>query len=348
MSQQERAPFLDREGMTRRPSALHPLVITTRERRDAMLIRRLRGWELPEGKATAETLLPGRRKLMAGAAGLALASALHPETGRADSAVAKSAAGRFDPQRPLTPERDAETYNNYYEFGTDKDIWEDAKALPLRPWAVVVDGMVGKPQTFAIDDLLARMPIEERIYRHRCVEAWAMTVPWSGFPLSALLAAVEPQAGAKYVRFETLSAPKFMPGLQEPWYPWPYIEALTLDEAGNELTFLATGLYGKPMPPQNGGPIRLVVPWKYGFKSAKALVRISLVDKRPATFWQTIQPREYGFWANVNPNVAHPRWSQASERLIGTNERVPTQIYNGYGAFVASLYAERMKEPLFM
>lgn len=174
-----------------------------------------------------------------------------------------------------------------------------------------------------------------------------MTVPWVGFPLKALLARVEPQAGARYVVFESAAMPKVMPGLREPWYPWPYQEGLTLAEAVNELTFIATGLYGKPLPPQNGGPIRLVVPWKYGFKSAKAIVRITLTDQRPATFWSTIAPDEYGFWANVNPAVPHPRWSQATERLLGSDERVPTQIYNGYGEWVASLYSGISGEQLF-
>ncbi len=309
-----------------------------------MLIRHPRGWEIPEQAVTPETEALGRRRLLAGVAALGLAS----QTARAETPAPLTPDPRFPPGRPLTPEKDAETYNNYYEFSDDKDLWEDAKILPLRPWAIAVDGLVAKPKTFAIDEILTKMPQEERIYRHRCVEAWAMTVPWTGFPLRALLAEVEPLGSAKYVVFQTASLPKFMPGLQQPWYPWPYVEGLAIDEAENDLAFVATGLYGKPLPPQNGGPIRLVVPWKYGFKSAKSLIKITLSEKRPTVFWQSIQPREYGFWANVNPDVPHPRWSQASERLLGSNERVPTQIYNGYGAFVASLYADRMKEPLFM
>ncbi len=309
-----------------------------------MLIRHRRGFEIPEPRVTPEGLALGRRRFAAGTAALGLMTG----AAYADAPPSLTPDPRFPPGRAMTPEKDAETYNNYYEFSDDKDLWEDAKILPLRPWAIAVDGMVAKPQTFAIDDILSKMPQEERIYRHRCVEAWAMTVPWTGFPLRTLLAAVDPLGSAKYVVFQTASLPKFMPGLAQPWYPWPYVEALAIDEAENDLAFLATGLYGKPLPPQNGGPIRLVVPWKYGFKSAKALVRITLSEKRPAVFWQSIQPREYGFWANVNPAVAHPRWSQASERLLGSNERVPTQIYNGYGAFVASLYAGRMAEPLFM
>jgi sulfoxide reductase catalytic subunit YedY len=207
--------------------------------------------------------------------------------------------------------------------------------------------MVAKPRTIDIDDLLKQVQLEERVYRHRCVEAWAMTVPWTGFPLSALVKLADPQASAKYVVFETIQD-KTMPGLDAPFYPWPYIEGLTMAEATNDLAFLVTGLYGKPVPPQNGGPIRLVTPWKYGFKSAKAIVKITFTDNRPHTFWEAIQPSEYGFWANVNPAVAHPRWSQASERLIGTDERVPTKLFNGYAEFVGGLYADIKGEKLFM
>jgi sulfoxide reductase catalytic subunit YedY len=219
--------------------------------------------------------------------------------------------------------------------------------LKPRPWSISLEGMLKQPRTIAIDDLLKQVQLEERVYRHRCVEAWAMTVPWTGFPLSQLLSIAEPLGSAKYVVFETAQDPK-MPGLSSPFYPWPYIEGLAIDEAANELAFMSTGMYGKALPPQDGGPIRLTVPWKYGFKSGKAVVKISFTDKRPLNFWQAIQPAEYGFWANVNPDVAHPRWSQARERLLGSNEMVPTQIYNGYGEFVASLYTDRKNEKLFM
>ena len=204
--------------------------------------------------------------------------------------------------------------------------------------------MVAKPRTIDLDDLFKQVQFEERVYRHRCVEAWAMTVPWTGFPLSQLVKICRP-AGLGEIRRvpDRAGQPKNMPGLDSPFYPWPYIEGLAIDEAANDLAFISTGMYGKPLPPQNGGPIRLTMPWKYGFKSAKALVKISFTDKRPVNFWQAIAPSEYGFWANVNPAVAHPRWSQAQERLIGTSEMVPTQIYNGYGDFVASLYADRTK-----
>jgi sulfoxide reductase catalytic subunit YedY len=256
---------------------------------------------------------------------------------------AKYAAGRA-----LTPEHDATTYNNYYEFGTSKSVAAAATGFPLSPWSIQIDGMVEKPQTLSLDDLLKQVSLEDRIYRHRCVEAWAMTVPWTGFPLAALLRLAAPMASAKYVVFQTAEDRKHMPGLRQSWYPWPYVEGVTLDEAANDLAFIATGLYGKPLLPQNGGPIRLVLPWKYGFKSAKSLVRISFTDKRPKTFWSIIGPDEYGFWANVNPAVPHPRWSQANERLIGSGEMVPTQIYNGYAPFVSALYSDKASEKLYM
>jgi methionine sulfoxide reductase catalytic subunit len=210
-----------------------------------------------------------------------------------------------------------------------------------------LDGLIAKPRTLDIDDLLKQVALEERIYRHRCVEAWAMTVPGTGFPMSQLLKIAEPMASAKYVVFET-AQDKVMDGLNAPFYPFPYIEGVTIDEAANDLAFISTGLYGKPLPPQNGGPIRLTLPWKYGFKSAKAPIKISFVEKRPSTFWEAIGPSEYGFWANVNPAFPHPRWSQASERLPGGDERVPTRIFNGYAEQVASLYTDRKSEKLFM
>jgi sulfoxide reductase catalytic subunit YedY len=208
--------------------------------------------------------------------------------------------------------------------------------------------MMKQPRTIAIDDLLKQVSLEERIYRHRCVEGWAMTVPWTGFPLSALVKLAEPTSTAKYIAFETLSDPKTMPGVRASAFDWPYVEGVTMAEANNDLSFLVTGMYGKTLPKQDGAPIRLALPWKYGFKSAKSIVKITFTDKKPDTFWESLQPAEYGFWANVNPAVPHPRWSQATERLIGSDERVPTQIYNGYGEFVASLYSDLGNEKLFM
>ena len=312
-----------------------------------MPIRIPRGWEIPEREATPEALVFGRRAGLKAGGGLLGAAAtgglaLPPRPALANPAAAALPPAtrnpRYEPGREVTAEREATTYNNYYEFGSHKTISAAAQRLPLRPWTLRVDGMVDRPRDFALEDLLRQMPLEERLYRLRCVEAWSMVVPWTGFPMAELLRLVGPQAGAKYVRFETAAIPGVMPGLRQSWYPWPYIEGCTLEEAGNELSFLVVGAYGKPLPPQNGGPIRLHQPWKYGFKAGKSLVRITLTDQRPKSFWEAIQPQEYGFWANVNPEVPHPRWSQASERVLGTGERVPTQIFNGYGEFVAGLY----------
>lgn len=250
--------------------------------------------------------------------------------------------------RPITNEKHATTYNNFFEFGSHKGIAETAQALKLQPWNIRIDGMVEKEMTITFNDLIRRMPLEERVYRHRCVEAWSMTVPWSGFALKALVDFAKPLGKAKYLRMETLADPNTMPSLKQTWYPWPYTEGLTIAEATNELAFIATGLYGKPMPKQNGAPLRLTIPWKYGFKSLKSIVRFHFTNERPVSFWQTLSSQEYGFWANVSPKVDHPRWSQATERVLGTNERVPTSLFNGYGELVAYLYKEIKGERLFM
>ncbi|HEY2620275.1 MAG TPA: protein-methionine-sulfoxide reductase catalytic subunit MsrP [Acetobacteraceae bacterium] len=307
-----------------------------------MHILRRRGWELSERLASPEALVLGRRAALAGAGSVALAAPVLAQGAAEPARNPKYVAGR-----DITPEKYATTYNNYYEFSEGKNLWEAAQVIKPRPWTISLEGELRQPRTIGIDDLLKQVQLEERVYRHRCVEAWAMTVPWTGFPLSQLLKIAEPLGSAKYIVFETAQDPK-MPGLQSPFYPWPYIEGLAMDEAANDLAFISTGMYGKALPPQDGGPIRLTVPWKYGFKSAKALAKISFTEKRPINFWQAIQPSEYGFWANVNPAVSHPRWSQAQERLLGSNEMVPTQIYNGYGEFVASLYSDRKNEKLFM
>ncbi|MEQ8166292.1 MAG: protein-methionine-sulfoxide reductase catalytic subunit MsrP, partial [Alphaproteobacteria bacterium] len=254
---------------------------------------------------------------------------------------------RYEYIREVTPASYATQYNNFYEFGSHKRIYRAAEALEIRPWTVAIDGLVEKPFEIGIDELLSRMTLEERVYRHRCVEAWSMVVPWSGFPFRDLVALARPLGSARYVAMQTFHDPAIAPGQREPWYPWPYTEGLTMAEATNELAFLVTGLYGKPVPKQNGAPLRLAVPWKYGFKSIKSIVRFTFTDKRPVSMWQAIQPKEYGFWANVNPEVAHPRWSQATERVLGTDRRVPTQLYNGYGAFVAELYKGVEGEALF-
>ncbi|MDO9711371.1 protein-methionine-sulfoxide reductase catalytic subunit MsrP [Paracraurococcus lichenis] len=309
-----------------------------------MLIRTPRGWEIPERDATPEHLVFGRRAALK-AAGLGAATIAAPAFA-ADLPAAERNA-RYPAGREVTAEKDATTYNNYYEFGTDKGISRPAQKLPLQPWTMRVDGLVDQPRDFGVEDLLKAMPLEERLYRLRCVEAWSMVVPWTGFPLSALLAQVGPKPEARYVRFETASLPAVMPGLRQSWYPWPYIEGCTIEEAMNELSFMVVGAYGKPLPPQNGGPIRFHQPWKYGFKAGKSLVKVTLTAERPKSFWEAIQPSEYGFWANVNPSVSHPRWSQASERVLGSGERIPTQLFNGYGEWVAGLYTSLQKERLW-
>jgi len=240
---------------------------------------------------------------------------------------------------PTNSYEDITHYNNYYEFTTNKEgVASLSKDFNPNPWTVEVYGLVNKPKTYGIEDLLGKFTQEERIYRLRCVEAWSMVIPWTGFSLSNILKEVEPTSDAKFVRFETVYRPEEMPGQSSPFYPWPYQEGLRLDEAMHDLTLLATGLYGQPMPNSNGAPIRLVVPWKYGFKSIKAIVKIELVADQPGTLWSMVGPNEYGFYSNVNPERSHPRWSQASERRIGEFSRRPTLMFNGYGEQVAALY----------
>ena len=311
-----------------------------------MFIKIKRGWELPESAATPEGVYLRRRHFLA-AAGITIASPLAlAGAAQADDTADPSAAlypvkrnEKYKLDRDITPEPLSTHYNNYYEFDSGKDLADLAQALPIRPWTVTIDGMVEKPQTIDIDTLLKQMPLEERVYRHRCVEAWSMAVPWSGFPLKNLVDFAQPQSSAKYVRFETFNNPDVAPGMSAAWYPWPYIEGLTMEEATNELAFMVTGMYGKPVPKQNGAPLRLATPWKYGFKSAKGIVKITFTDQQPLSYWEQLQASEYGFWANVNPEVPHPRWSQADERPLGKDGTVPTQLFNGYGEFVAPLYS---------
>lgn len=314
-----------------------------------MLIKSRRPWELPEAAATPEALFFNRRKILTTAGAIALSGALASCDAKSSAAVktgtdpsAKFYPAKRDPlyklDRALSPERVVETYNNYYEFGTEKEIYEDAQALPIRPWSVSIEGEVEKPFTVAVDDLIAKMPLEERLYRHRCVEAWAMAVPWTGFAMKSLVDLAKPLSKATFVEMQTFMKPDVASGQRQPWYPWPYTEGLTMAEATNPLAFLVTGVYGKPLPKQMGAPLRLAAPWKYGFKSIKAIVRFRFQSAQPKTYWQTVGPTEYGFWANVNPKVPHPRWSQASERLIGTEQRVPTQLFNGYAEQVAAIY----------
>lgn len=327
-----------------------------------MLIRRTRGWEIPESRVTPEAVMLGRRAMLGAsalaAAGLAtpaqaqlgglFGSSMPSAKARALQPLQATRNPKYEGGRAITAEMQATTYNNYYEFGLSKSVYGAAQALVVEPWTIEIAGMVSKPRKIGFDDLMKQMPIEERVYRHRCVETWAMTVPWTGFPLSKLVALAEPSSGAKFITFTTLADKKTMPGLGQRFYPWPYLEGLTLEEATNELAFMVVGMYGKTLPSQNGAPLRVSLPWKYGFKSAKSIVKIEFTDKRPVSFWESLQDEEYGFWANVNPAVPHPRWSQATETLLGSDERVPTQIWNGYGEFVAAMYADKTGEKLFM
>ena len=305
------------------------------------IIRRKR-WELPESLATPEHVVLNRRHFMA----VAAAGVLLP--GQAFAAINEKFK---DAGRAVTPEVDATTFNNFYEFGASKRISGAAEALVTRPWAMLIDGEVEKPMTLDVDDILKQVTLEDRVVRHRCVEAWAMVVPWTGFPLSQLVNIAKPTSAAKFIRFETFNLPDVAQG-QKPGlfssYPWPYVEGLTMAEAMNELAFMVTGAYGKALPKSMGAPMRLHTPWKYGFKSVKSIVRVSFTRDRPVSFWETIGPNEYGFWANVNPEVNHPRWSQASEQMLGTGERVPTLLFNGYGEFVAALYKDLQGEALYI
>lgn len=312
-------------------------------------MRRFRPTPITASEITPEASYLQRRDILriAAGGGLALAAPLAAPSLAlgAEPQPLAAAPGGYDPGEELTPEADVTSYNNFYEFGTNKG---DPKArsgdFNPRPWSVKVDGIVGKPAEFDLDALMA-LGLEERVYRMRCVEAWSMVIPWIGFPLSALLDKVEPLGSAKYVAFETIVRAQEMPGQRGAFQPldWPYVEGLRLDEARHPLTIMAMGLYGKTLPNQNGAPVRLVVPWKYGFKGIKSIVRITLTEKQPASTWNRLAPNEYGFYANVNPSVDHPRWSQAKENRIGgggffgSNER-PTLPFNGYGDEVASLY----------
>ena len=282
-----------------------------------MLTRSRKGWELPESAATPESVYLNRRQLMrAAGAGAMLAAmpnmaALAQEGPIAPELYPAPRNELFTVDRELTPEELVTTYNNFFEFGSHKNISMAAQALQLRPWTVTIDGMVEEEITLDAEELIRRMPIEERLYRLRCVEGWAMTVPWTGFGLKSLVDFARPLSSAQYLVMTTFEDSDMAPGQRQFWYPWPYVEGLTMAEATNDLAFIATGVYGKPMPKQNGAPLRLAVPWKYGFKSVKSIVRFTFTDTRPVSFWEELAANEYGFWANVNPEVPHPRWSQA-------------------------------------
>lgn len=251
------------------------------------------------------------------------------------------------PERSVSDRLKASSYNNFYEFdGSSKEVWHLTEDYDPYPMTIQVRGLVENERTVDVGSLVRRMPLEERIYRFRCVEAWAMTVPWTGFPLRTLIEECRPLSRATHVRFVSVNRPKEMPGIdKQHWYPWPYYEGLRMEEATNELAFVVTGMYGEPLPKQNGSPIRLALPWKYGYKGPKAIVRIEFLDEQPPTFWNDLQPTEYGFLSNVNPNIPHPRWSQESEELITTGSRVPTELFNGYGEWVADLYPDEPRSP---
>jgi sulfoxide reductase catalytic subunit YedY len=291
--------------------------------------------DIRPSEITSKTLYLNRRSFVAGAGALGLIAASGAKAGSL-----ATRPGPFGTDEKLTPLKHVTEYNNYYEFGTSKDEpHQYAGALKTRPWTIKIDGECDKPGAFGIDELMTGIPIEERVYRMRCVEGWSMVIPWDGFPLAALLKRAEPNSKAKYVAFQTLGDAKQMPGLAQPILDWPYKEGLRIDEAMHPLTILAVGLYGDPLPNQNGAPIRLVVPWKYGFKGIKSIVKISFVEKQPVTAWNAYSAREYGFYSNVNPAVDHPRWSQKTERRIGEFFRRDTLPFNGYGDQVASLYS---------
>jgi len=303
--------------------------------------------KIASSEITPEHVYLSRRKFLKGAGALATSALVLSACGRQPSPAPTPSGSEVSPQAGAgtgemgdtpTPYDTINSYNNYYEFSTDKEaVARLARDFKTSPWTVEVGGLVNKPKTFDLDDL-RKFAQEERIYRLRCMEAWSMVIPWLGLPLAALLKEVEPLSKAQYVRFETLYDPQQMPGQEDPFFDWPYVEGLRLDEGLHDLTLLATGIYGKPLLPQAGAPIRLVVPWKYGFKSIKSIVKIDLVEDRPTSLWMAQAPNEYGFYANVNPNVPHPRWSQSSERRIGETGRRKTLLFNGYAEEVASLY----------
>ena len=305
------------------------------------MIKIKKRWEIPESEVTPESLYRRRREFIKSAGVIGGALLLNPlATVHASYAVDGYQKTSISLDEEITEENDATSYNNFYELGTGKsDPKVNARYLKTDPWSVTVDGEVSKPGTYALEDLLAPHAIEERTYRLRCVEAWSMVIPWNGIPLGDVLKRFEPTSRAKYVAFTSILDPKNLPGQRRSVLDWPYVEGLRIDEAMHPLTLLAVGLYGKIMPNQNGAPIRLVVPWKYGFKSAKSIVRITLTEEQPPTAWNLSNAREYGFYSNVNPEVNHPRWSQAKERRIGEFFKRPTLPFNGYGDQVASLYS---------
>ncbi len=331
-----------------------------------MLIKHKKVWDINHRDVTPEAAFLSRRQLIAagslglgsiaagglmglGGIGTAKGASAPVELSTLEAAALHPAPRNpaYTLDRELTPEKVNLSFNNFYEFGSHKSIARAAQALKIDPWQVRIDGEVEKEITMDVQDLIKKMGVEERLYRLRCVEAWSMTIPWSGFALSKLVAMAKPLSTAKYLRMETFLAPDVARNQRQVWLPWPYTEALTIAEATNEVAFLACGAYGKTLAKQLGAPLRLAVPWKYGFKSIKSIVRFSFVEHRPMSFWQRTAGEEYGFWANVNPEVPHPRWSQARERILHTGERVPTLLFNGYAEQVADLYKGLEEEMLY-
>lgn len=316
-----------------------------------------KGWRIPERGVTPESVYADRRRFMQtmGLGALAIGTMAcrsaedrttpetppRPEPPSPNTDLYPATRNtRYTVERELTQESVAASYNNFYEFTENKERVKDLVGdFQIRPWELEITGLVAKPQKLTVDDLVRRLPLEERVYRFRCVEAWAMTVPWTGIPLAKVLALAEPLSSAKYVRFVSFHRPEQAPNqAHATWYKWPYYEALRMDEATNELAMAVTGIYGHELPKQHGAPLRIIMPWKYGYKSPKSVVKIELVEQQPKTFWNDLAPDEYSFLSNVDPTVPHPRWSQATEQLIGTDSRVTTNPYNGYGEYVAALY----------
>ena len=321
-----------------------------------MLIKIPKGWEIPERLVTPEHIYLTRRKFLSAASAAALGGlgSIFPPAAagrnKAPNAEPESSAPhplsavrntRYTVDYPITSERVGTGFNNYYEFTEIKDqVWRFAEKFEPRPWEIQIKGHVATPRKIDVDDLIRQMPLEERVYHHRCVEAWAVFVPWIGFPMKTFIDWCQPTSQARFVRMASFLRPSQAEGQSNtPSYPWPYGEGLTMAEATNELALLVVGVYGKTLPNQSGAPLRLHVPWKYGYKSIKAITRFEFLEKQPPTFWNMVVPNEYDFWANVNPHKPHPRWSQATERLAETGERIPTLMYNGYEKYVADLYA---------
>lgn len=314
-----------------------------------------KAWQLPERDATPEHQFLGRRRFlqMLGVGGIALGTLgcragedgknvqARPELPNPNLDLYPAARnGKYTVDRALTDEKIAARYNNFYEFSETKErVAELVGEFQTRPWDLEITGLVRKPVKLTVDDLVRKLPLEERLYRFRCVEAWAMTVPWTGIPLKKLLDLAEPLSSAKYVRFVSFLKPEEAPNQKSAtWYKWPYYEGLRIDEAMNELAMAVTGIYGHELPKQHGAPLRIILPWKYGYKGAKSVVKIELIEEQPPTFWNDLAPGEYSFLSNVDPTVPHPRWSQATERLIGNDQRVQTLPFNGYGDYVAAMY----------